>query len=62
MEKIRERVKGMPENKAKPQTNEELPEVSDVDVFSTIKEWEALYPHTYGDELLRKILSRKLTR
>ena len=34
-----------------------LAEVSDFDIYSTIKRWEALYPHTYGDQLLKELLS-----
>jgi hypothetical protein len=59
MEKIKERVRGRPKEKQRQQTNEELPEVSEGDVFSTIKEWESLYPHTYGDEILKDILKGK---
>lgn len=28
-------------------------------VLNVMREWEALYPQTYGDEILREILGRK---
>ncbi len=37
----------------------ELSEVSDLDIYSTIKRWEALYPHTYGDQLLEELLGER---
>jgi hypothetical protein len=35
-----------------------MAEVTDFDIYYTIKRWEALYPHTYGDELLKELLSK----
>ena len=29
------------------------------DFYSTLKRWEALYPHTYGDLILEEILEDK---
>lgn len=34
-----------------------LSQVSDFDIYLTIKRWEALYPHTYGDQLLEELMS-----
>lgn len=36
-----------------------LSEVSALDIYSTIKRWEALYPHTFGDQLLEDLLGER---
>jgi len=59
VEKIQNRTREIEEEREKPQKNEGLPRISDADFFSTIKEWESLYPHTYGDELLNEIVYSK---
>ena len=34
-------------------------EVSGFDIYLTIKRWEALYPHTYGDQILEDLMSER---
>jgi len=41
------------------QIDELLSEISNMDIYATIKRWEALYPHTYGDQILKELLSRE---
>jgi hypothetical protein len=41
-----------------------LPDIAETveieaDVYSTISQWLSLYPHTYGDRILNKILREK---
>jgi hypothetical protein len=52
-----------PKKSERPDTEKEeekvLSEVTDVDLYDTIKRWEALYPHTYGDQILRELLKKE---
>lgn len=49
--------KQSPQNEAETHTDTLLEEVHN-DIYSTIKRWESLYPHTYGDLILAELLSR----
>ncbi len=58
MEKAKVNTKKSPQNEAET-VSEAILEELDVDLYSTLRRWEALYPHTYGDLILEEVLKGK---